>query len=651
MSHLFATAKPYGWKRSSVTVRFGLYCVLAVPNFVFRESSMFCSWAQGLKSHRPFRTKLSVLGSLLPNFAYKSGGIPLSWHAMDTLGQGKHDEGRARGSKARGERNGVKAIASNPSRPLLFSVALVLGYGLFRGVSANAYLSAFASVEAPFVFVPDLFFNVVVACTVALTALIVITLVLKGCLKPLSMPFIPPILLLLITKLCALFNVFAMLPADMAMLMPGVLFGISSVMLSLVWIEAFASQRPTVIMSQIALGMLVNVVVSSGLSALPGSTQIAVSCVILVLMTLCALYVRRSLKEAAAQGTIDPDAPIAPVLPLPESEAGQSKPLSRRSYRDAFLALGDSLIAYCVLEAVIGLLNSFMLAGSITFAGSGNVSVIASLVGIVVFCVIVFVMQRIPQVSTVFRVLMPILASLLVFLPFLGEVYNLFFSTVLLGSYYFIALLITYVVAEVSRAWRVSPYVLMAAAMGLSRLCLAAALVGGYSIGSMPGSMLGESEHVMRYLVIIVAVIYALSVAAVLVSRDRRRKRKDSALEAAASGRVGSLENSGIFDREVLGEGASVATEVAVVDEDTAFSKRCERIAERCGLTGREGEILGYLARGRTNVYIAGVLYVSENTVRSHVRNIYSKLDVHTRQELIDLVEAEADAEKSADAQ
>ena len=54
---------------------------------------------------------------------------------------------------------------------------------------------------------------------------------------------------------------------------------------------------------------------------------------------------------------------------------------------------------------------------------------------------------------------------------------------------------------------------------------------------------------------------------------------------------------------------------------------------------GASPEILVYLARGRTKSYIANELFVTENTVRSHVRNIYSKLEVHTRQELLDLVE------------
>ena len=39
---------------------------------------------------------------------------------------------------------------------------------------------------------------------------------------------------------------------------------------------------------------------------------------------------------------------------------------------------------------------------------------------------------------------------------------------------------------------------------------------------------------------------------------------------------------------------------------------------------------------------IAEELVISENTVRTHVRHIYAKLDVHSHQELIDLVERQA---------
>jgi DNA-binding CsgD family transcriptional regulator len=55
------------------------------------------------------------------------------------------------------------------------------------------------------------------------------------------------------------------------------------------------------------------------------------------------------------------------------------------------------------------------------------------------------------------------------------------------------------------------------------------------------------------------------------------------------------------------------------------------RTHERTMLTAREREILGWVARGKTNPEIARVLWISPGTVRKHLENVYDKLGVHTR--------------------
>ena len=42
--------------------------------------------------------------------------------------------------------------------------------------------------------------------------------------------------------------------------------------------------------------------------------------------------------------------------------------------------------------------------------------------------------------------------------------------------------------------------------------------------------------------------------------------------------------------------------------------------------------------KGRTKSYIAETLYLTENTVRSHAKHLYTKLDVHNKQEFMDRV-------------
>ena len=52
-------------------------------------------------------------------------------------------------------------------------------------------------------------------------------------------------------------------------------------------------------------------------------------------------------------------------------------------------------------------------------------------------------------------------------------------------------------------------------------------------------------------------------------------------------------------------------------------------------LTGREIDVLKLLARGRSNKEIGTDLFISETTVKTHVRSIFTKLNVMSRTEAI----------------
>ncbi len=52
-------------------------------------------------------------------------------------------------------------------------------------------------------------------------------------------------------------------------------------------------------------------------------------------------------------------------------------------------------------------------------------------------------------------------------------------------------------------------------------------------------------------------------------------------------------------------------------------------------LTDREMQVLKLVARGMNNRDIARELYISENTVKNHVRNILEKLQIHSRMEAV----------------
>ena len=89
----------------------------------------------------------------------------------------------------------------------------------------------------------------------------------------------------------------------------------------------------------------------------------------------------------------------------------------------------------------------------------------------------------------------------------------------------------------------------------------------------------------------------------------------------------------------------AAASETAPAAEEGAtapgrIERHCAAVARDFGLTPRESEVIVLLAYGRTLAIIARDLHIAQGTARTHIENIYRKLDVHKQQELIDLVES-----------
>jgi DNA-binding NarL/FixJ family response regulator len=61
------------------------------------------------------------------------------------------------------------------------------------------------------------------------------------------------------------------------------------------------------------------------------------------------------------------------------------------------------------------------------------------------------------------------------------------------------------------------------------------------------------------------------------------------------------------------------------------FQQQGRSRQELATLTSRETEVLGHFARGLQTKEIAGLYGISERTIGSHLRNIYEKLQVHSR--------------------
>ena len=73
-------------------------------------------------------------------------------------------------------------------------------------------------------------------------------------------------------------------------------------------------------------------------------------------------------------------------------------------------------------------------------------------------------------------------------------------------------------------------------------------------------------------------------------------------------------------------------------DVEGFLETRAEAIGDEYNLTPREREIVLHLSRGHSYASIAERLFISENTLRTHARNIYRKMGVSSREGLINLI-------------
>jgi DNA-binding NarL/FixJ family response regulator len=113
--------------------------------------------------------------------------------------------------------------------------------------------------------------------------------------------------------------------------------------------------------------------------------------------------------------------------------------------------------------------------------------------------------------------------------------------------------------------------------------------------------------------------------------------------DAIKSGASGYLLKDASIDEvaeavRLVADGQSLispAMAVKLLDEFKLLASSGPDTVTAPRLTGRELEVLRLVARGNSNREIARELFISENTVKNHVRNILDKLQLHSRMEAV----------------
>jgi DNA-binding NarL/FixJ family response regulator len=113
--------------------------------------------------------------------------------------------------------------------------------------------------------------------------------------------------------------------------------------------------------------------------------------------------------------------------------------------------------------------------------------------------------------------------------------------------------------------------------------------------------------------------------------------------EAVKSGASGYLLKDSSIDEvaqavRVVADGQSLISPsmaAKLIDEFKQLAKPEREQVPGLRLTDRELQVLRFVAKGMNNREISKQLYISENTVKNHVRNILEKLQLHSRMEAV----------------
>ncbi|MEC4176951.1 helix-turn-helix transcriptional regulator [Adlercreutzia sp. R21] len=266
--------------------------------------------------------------------------------------------------------------------------------------------------------------------------------------------------------------------------------------------------------------------------------------------------------------------------------------------------------------------------------------------------------------TSVFRVVYPVLITGFLLLPFCGPVYVNLFTALAYMVFSLVQMLMMMQCAQVSRDRGINPVFIYGFFGAVAYILQSLGFLFGWAsdLTAPAGSQwlffvaLIASYGLGLTLLVATGTLFKPVVAKGTVAADPIEFFSLAASPAATPSSAGEAGEGGVSEivaaeggRRLEDDGDAVpakpvrrrrrpsASEDAGAIRDR-LSKQCLILQERHGLSMREAEVMELIARGNSMAAIAERLVISENTVRTHAKHIYTKLDIHKRQELLDML-------------
>ena len=465
----------------------------------------------------------------------------------------------------------------------------------------------------------------------------------------------------------------------------GALLGLGSAGFYMLWQRIFASMDSDEGNHNLILGTAYGTIFYFLLYLIPVAvTAFLIPLVFLPLFGLAIVLTSR---------TIDPEQPMFEDIPRDHPRVYQS--LVRDYWRSAFCV---GALGFCT-----GIMRSLAIAdpriGSLVNALSMGTTLIAALVLLILWQA---KNVRINVVSA-YRFFFPFIITTFFLLPFMGVTYNQWLAAGLYAVYSVAIMLMMIQCAQASRDRGVNPVFIYgffggivyglhdvgfisgtfaenATLMGITPLALVS-MVAIYLLGIMYFISYGGFKRVLRSglphsydeasnveliarkaveafeaVEVVGAVDIAKAAEAVKDGESNPIEEIDeSGIETSVDARKADKEDAAEMDipemeatEMEVSEANGIETEEPErghIPDHNAFyqdrlSKQAALVRRVYRLSARETEVMELIARGNTVARIAEQLIVSENTIRTHSKRIYTKLNIHKRQELLELIES-----------
>lgn len=377
------------------------------------------------------------------------------------------------------------------------------------------------------------------------------------------------------------------------------LLGMGNGFFFLLWQATFSWQSPKIAPRIIIIGSAAAGLISLTISLLPGALPpFPMLLVVLAITVSCLLLLARFHQFGHSCGC------------QPNKEARMAgAPLSAQ-LRRVFSVLGRA--AFCA--GALGFVRCMMpeIALRESTPDSLNILMYGGRIAASMLLLITWsFLDRHPEpLEKAYYMSFPLIATLFLFLPFGDKSYQILLSVLTYIVFSVVSMIMMILCLREARQSGMAPTLVY----GSFAFCVYSLSDAGYVAANLD-AFVPEQIGPIWVSVLALAAVYVLS-SALFATRYRSRPHPAAAHTEALS----TPKPTG-----------------PKPDGDDAH--RCAAIAERGGLSPREREVLALILQGRDLPHISQALFISENTVRSHMKNIYRKLNVHSKQEILDLLE------------